>query len=51
MKYEDAEELVKLANNNHLFLHVGQTMNYDEDRKIIIANKINNLLLYNKFFF
>ena len=39
VKYEDAEELVKLANNNHLFLHVGQTMNYDEDRKIIIANK------------
>jgi UDP-N-acetyl-2-amino-2-deoxyglucuronate dehydrogenase len=51
VKYENAEELVKLANNNHLFLHVGQTMNYDEDRKIIIANisKLGKLFMGYKY--
>ncbi len=34
-KYKKGEELVRLAGKKGLFLHVGQTMNYDADYKLI----------------
>ena len=37
--YEKAEELVGLAYQKKLYLHVGQTMNYDEEKGIVLENK------------
>jgi predicted dehydrogenase len=38
-RYEKGEELVRLARKKRLFLHVGQTMNYDADFALIQAKK------------
>ena len=37
--YANAEELFKIALQNKLFIHVGQTMNYDEDKDFIVSHK------------
>lgn len=37
--YKEAEELLEFASERGLFLHVGQTMKYDNDLKFLIKNK------------
>jgi predicted dehydrogenase len=37
--YKNAEELMKTAKKKNLFIHVGQTMNYDEDKDFILKHK------------
>ncbi len=37
--YKEAEELIDLAYRKKLYLHVGQTMNHDEEKGIILKNK------------
>lgn len=49
--YKDAEELVKKAKKKELFIHIGQTMNYDADALFIISNmdKLGRLLMGYKY--
>ena len=37
--YNKAEELIAFSRKQELFIHVGQTMNFDEDKNIIVKNK------------
>jgi predicted dehydrogenase len=50
-KYSDAEELIKTANEKKLFIHVGQTMNFDADSSYVISNikKLGKLLMGYKY--
>jgi len=50
-QYSDAEQLIKLANKKDLFIHVGQTMNFDADATYVLSNigKLGKLLMGYKY--
>ena len=50
-EYSDAEQLIKTANKKDLFIHVGQTMNFDADATYVLSNKqkLGRLLMGYKY--
>jgi predicted dehydrogenase len=50
-EYSEAEELIAISKSKGLFVHVGQTMNYDSDMTLIKANldKLGRLMMGYKY--